>query len=275
MIEVVGVRFQRNKRIYYFNPQKKKLRTGAKVLVENVNGLEVVTVVKENKMIVEADIVLPLKLVVRILTKEDWEQVRTNEEKEEKASNIFMELIKKEALPMRLVAAKYNFDSSHLTFTYTADERVDFRQLVKKLAATFQVRIEMRQINMREKAALIGGVGPCGYDLCCSTFLNDLYGTTIKMVKNQKLSLIPERISGLCGKLLCCVRYEDDVYTILSEHLPDVNQRIQTPEGEGKVIYVNVLTQNVDVLFVKENGTKYRETFKYDSIKKELLELEA
>lgn len=274
MIEVVGVRFERNKRIYYFNPGNKKYRQDSKVLVENVNGLEVVTVVVENKFVEDEDIVTPLKSVVRVLTKEDWEQVRKNKTAEKEAEKIFTQFAERDEIPLRLVAAKYNFDAKHLLFTYTADERIDFRELVKKLAAKFHVRIEMRQINMREKASLVGGIGPCGYDLCCSSFLNDLYGSTIKMVKNQKLSLIPERISGLCGKLLCCIRYEDAVYTELSEHLPDVNQQIETPDGTGKVVYVNVLTQSVDVLFFEKNGTRTRRQYGYDTVKSQLLVLE-
>ncbi|MGL5042946.1 MAG: PSP1 domain-containing protein [Culicoidibacterales bacterium] len=274
MIEVIGVRFEKNKRIYYFNPGNKFYRQNAKVLVENANGHDIVTVVKENQKVEESDVVLPLKNVIRVLSKEDWEQHRKNNEAELKAADIFVDMVEGAEMPLRLVSAKYNFDATHLLFTYTADDRVDFRELVRRLASKFRVRIEMRQISIREKASQIGGIGPCGYDLCCSSFLNDLYGSTIKMVKNQKLSLIPERISGLCSKLLCCIRYEDDVYTVLSEFLPDVNQWIDTPDGNGKVIYVNVLTQVVDVLFTDVKGVKTRGKYHYDTVRKQLLAYE-
>lgn len=274
MIEVVGVRFKQGTRTYYFDPGEIRYCKDTKVIVETKNGLETGTVILENQQIAEDDIVLPLKCVIRQMTDDDWEKVKNNVENEKKAETVFLEKIIEEALDIQLVDVRYNFDATHVVFSYTADNRVDFRNLVKKLAQTLRIRIEMRQINMREKARLIGGVGPCGYDLCCNTFLQDLHGSTIKMVKNQKLTLVPERISGLCGKLLCCLRYENDTYTELAALLPDVNQRIKTPDGIGKVIYVNVLTQKIDVLFVSDSNVYTKKQYNYHELQDALLTLD-
>jgi len=267
MIEVVGVRFKQGTRTYYFDPNHIFYKRHTEVIVETKNGLEVGIVNSANQKVDEADIVLPLKKVIRKMTRADQQQLQQNNETAEQTQAIFLEKVKEEALDIQLVNVSYNFDATHVVFSYTADGRIDFRNLVKKLAYTLRVRIEMRQINMREKARMIGGIGPCGYDLCCSTFLHDLHGATIKMVKNQRLTLVPERISGLCGKLLCCLRYENDIYTELAETLPDVNQIIQTPDGEGKVVYLNVLSQQVDVLFVNEQGIYTKKRYAYEELK--------
>lgn len=271
MIDVVGVRFDNNVRIYYFDPCGLKLRKQDRVIVESMHGLEVVTVVKENQQVADVDIVLPIKPIIRKVTKQDQEQLKMNYKLEKDAYYYFLKELAKVPLEMRLVSVKYSFDRKYVIFCYTADDRVDFREFVKKLALKLRTRIEMRQISMREKARYFGGVGPCGYDLCCSTFLSDLRGSTIKMVKNQKLSLIPERISGLCGKLLCCIRYENETYLELSEYLPDTNKRITTIDGEGKVIYVNVLTQQIDVLFIDEKGNKIRKKYDYNEYRDALI----
>ena len=273
MIEVVGVRFKQGIRTYYFNPNGVKYNKHAEVIVETKNGLEVGNITFENKLVEEDDVVLPLKNVLREVSENDAERLAQNAEREATAKAIFLEKIAEEALRLQLANVHYNFEGTLVVFSYTADNRIDFRELVKKLAQALRVRIEMRQINMREKARLIGGIGPCGYSLCCNTFLHDLHGSTIKMVKNQKLSLVPERISGLCGKLLCCLRYENDVYTELAELLPDVNQEIQTPDGIGKVVYVNALTQKIDVLFTNGKGVPTKKQYHYADLREEILTL--
>lgn len=267
MVEIVGIQFDNNIRVYYFNPQGKRYHKGERVIVNSNNGLELVTVSVPNKKVKKEDVVLPLKNIERKAIKEDFQKVEKQEKYIERAIQVFNRLVKEEKLELKLVSARYSFDGSQITFRYTADNRVDFRELVKKLARELNRRIEMRQINMREKASMIGGVGPCGYDLCCRTFLNDIHGSTIKMVKNQKLSLIPERISGVCDKLLCCLRYEDDMYTELSEHLPDVKQKVVTPDGEGQVVYVNVLSQKVDVVVKLSNGNFQRKQYPYSELR--------
>jgi Uncharacterized homolog of PSP1 len=274
MVEVVGVRFNRNLRIYYFDPQHKQYKKNDRVIVETVNGLDVVTIAVANKTVAEEDVVLPLKPVARALTPEDLKQLEQNEKNAKRAEQIFRKTLTEleEQLDLQLVNVRYNFDATHVVFNYTADERVDFRVLVRKLATQLHVRIEMHQINLREKARIIGGIGPCGYDMCCASFLHDLHGSTIKMIKNQKLSLIPERISGLCGKLLCCIRYENDIYTELAALLPDVNQIIDTPDGKGKVVYVNVINQKIDVQFIGKNGAPTRRQYEYAALKEQLQE---
>lgn len=267
MVEVVGVRFKKGTRMYYFNPQNIFYQKDTNIIAETKNGFEVGVVASANQAVNEDDIVLPLKNIVRKLTKDDERKIKQNEELARKAKAVFAKCVAREKLNLKLVAVHYNFDATHVVFSYTADERIDFRNLVKKLAKNLHVRIEMQQINMREKARLIGGIGPCGYDLCCSTFLQDLHGATIKMVKNQRLTLVPERISGLCGKLLCCLRYENDIYTELAEMLPDVNQIIETPDGIGKVIYLNVLNQKIDVLLPGPQGVQIKKQYHYDDLK--------
>jgi len=272
MIDVIGVRFRNGSRMYYFDPKNVFYSKNTNVIVETQNGLEVGIVSAPNKKTAPTDVALPLKHVVRELTPKDEERLQKNKQLAIKAKKVFAAGIKEEGLSINLVEAHYNFEATHVVFTYTADARVDFRNLVKKLAKNLRVRIEMHQINMREKARLVGGIGPCGYDLCCNTFLQDLHGSTIKMVKNQRLTLVPERISGLCGKLLCCLRYENDMYTELAEMLPDVNQVIETPDGTGKVVYVNIITQKIDVLIGDKPSSAIKKQYHYDELKDKLKE---
>jgi len=270
MIDVIGVRFRKGSRMYYFDPQDISYPKDTDVIVATPNGLEVGTVSAPNKKTEPTDVALPLHPVVRKMTEEDKDRLQKNERLASKAKKVFNQSAEEEKLDIHLVEAHYNFEATHVIFTYTADGRVDFRSLVKKLAKMLRVRIEMRQINMREKARLVGGVGPCGYDLCCNTFLQDLHGSTIKMVKNQRLTLVPERISGLCGKLLCCLRYENDMYMELAELLPDVNETIETPDGTGKVVYVNIITQKIDVLIGDKSSGLLKKQYHYEELKDHL-----
>lgn len=272
MIEVVGVQFAQTKKIYYFDPQKVKYQKEDKVIVETVNGIDLATVIYSNKKVEEQDVVLPLKQIIRLVNEKDKALIRKKLRLEKEAPHIFQRLVKAENLEMKFVGFNVTLDFRYVLFYYTAEDRVDFRQLVKKFAQVYHARIELRQINSREKASMIGGVGPCGYELCCSTFLTDLYGTTIKMAKNQRLSLISERISGLCDKLLCCLRYEDDIYTELARELPDVYDTIQTEDGIGRVVYINCLKQEVDVVF-DSDGVISKKKYVYDDVRKKLLKL--
>jgi cell fate regulator YaaT (PSP1 superfamily) len=270
MIDVIGVRLGNGSRLHYFDPQDVFYSKDTDVIVQTPNGLEVGRVSAPNKKTAPTDVALPLKPVVRKVTAEDVEIFQKNQTLAQKATRVFIKAAEEEGLDMRLVDAHYNFEATHVIFTYTADARVDFRNLVKKLAKLLRVRIEMHQISMREKARIVGGIGPCGYDLCCNTFLQDLHGSTIKMVKNQRLTLVPERISGLCGKLLCCLRYENEMYTELAQVLPDVNEVITTPDGTGKVIYVNIITQKVDVLIQNRSGSTSKKQYHYSELKDSL-----
>lgn len=247
MIEVIGVRFKRAGKIYYFDPGEHQIKKDHYVIVETVRGIEFGKVVIENKKVDEEDVVLPLKKVIRIATEEDKKMVLKNQEKAAAAFKTGLEKIKAHHLEMSLVDVEYTLDRNKIIFYFTADGRIDFRNLVKDLAAIFKTRIELRQIGVRDEAKMLGGIGPCGRMLCCSTFLGDFEPVSIKMAKDQNLSLNPAKISGLCGRLMCCLKYENDDYEAAKNELPDIGEDIDTPYGLGKVVGINILERVVQI----------------------------
>jgi cell fate regulator YaaT (PSP1 superfamily) len=252
MIKVVGVRFKPIGKIYYFHPGELKLAAGDKVVVETVRGQEFGEVAVGNKEVAEKEIVTPLKPVLRIATEEDHKRVAANKRKEKKAFNICLEKIASHKLPMKLVEVEYSFDNSKIIFYFTADGRVDFRELVRDLAAVFRTRIELRQIGVRDEAKMIGGLGSCGRVLCCRSFLGEFEPVSIRMAKEQNLSLNPGKISGICGRLMCCLRYEAETYEKTRERLPREGTTVITPEGPGKVVGVNIIKETVQVKLQNE-----------------------
>ena len=233
MYEVVGVRFKKAGKIYYFSPDNIELVKGQCAIVETSRGIEYGEVVVGPKLVPEEDIVSPLKKVIRRATEEDAQKVRENKAKEKEAFDICGEKIEEHKLPMKLVDVEYTFDNSKVIFYFTADGRVDFRELVKDLASIFRTRIELRQIGVRDEAKMIGGLGPCGRPLCCKSFLGEFEPVSIKMAKEQNLSLNPTKISGICGRLMCCLKYEQSHYEEVREHMPRLNSEIITPRGRG------------------------------------------
>ncbi|SEQ09702.1 PSP1 domain-containing protein [Piscibacillus halophilus] len=258
MVEVIGVRFKKAGKIYYFDPGEVQMTTEDYVIVETVRGVEFGKVVIANKQVDEEDVVLPLKKVIRLADDKDKLTVSENKEKTEEAFRVCQEKIKQHDLDMNLVDAEYTFDRNKIIFYFTADGRVDFRELVKDLAAIFKTRIELRQIGVRDEAKMLGGIGPCGRMLCCSTFLGDFEPVSIKMAKDQNLSLNPAKISGLCGRLMCCLKYENDQYEEAKRELPDIGEVINTSNGQGKVVGLNMLEKLVQVeLFELERVVEY------------------
>jgi cell fate regulator YaaT (PSP1 superfamily) len=247
LVEVVGIRFKQAGKIYYFDPGMLQLTTDDYVIVETVRGIEFGKVVIARKLVDEDDIVLPLKKVIRVADDKDKVTVLENREKSQEAFAICEEKIKEHDLEMKLVDVEYTFDRNKVIFYFTADGRVDFRDLVKDLAAIFKTRIELRQIGVRDEAKLLGGIGPCGRMLCCSTFLGDFEPVSIKMAKDQSLSLNPTKISGLCGRLMCCLKYENDEYEEAKKMLPDIGEGITTPHGQGTVVGLNILERVIQV----------------------------
>ena len=245
--EVVGVQFKQVGKKYFFDPNGFELKKGDYVLVETVRGMEFGTVVIAPKLVGEEDVFLPLKPVMRIATEEDIEKHRQNKADEAYTIEACEQLIVKNKLDMQLLGCEYTFDRTKLIFYFTAEGRVDFRQLVKDLAYTFRLRIELRQIGVRDAAKMIGGLGPCGRVLCCTSFLGEFATVTIKMAKNQQLSLNPSKISGVCGKLLCCLKYENETYVELMKRLPDVGNRVLTELGEGRVRSINMISETLMV----------------------------
>ncbi|HBI55877.1 MAG TPA: stage 0 sporulation protein [Firmicutes bacterium] len=244
---VVGVRFKDAGKIYYFNPEQLQLTEGRPVIVETVRGVEFGWVVVAPKQVSGDEVILPLKRVVRVAQAEDLHKLEENQEKSREALTICAEKIQKHGLDMRLVDAEYTFDNSKVIFYFTADGRIDFRNLVKDLASVFKTRIELRQIGVRDEAKMLGGLGSCGRPLCCSTFLNEFEPVSIRMAKDQNLSLNPAKISGVCGRLMCCLRYESDHYHEARKCMPNVGAVVDTPSGPGKVVEANVLKGQVRV----------------------------
>jgi cell fate regulator YaaT (PSP1 superfamily) len=252
MLTIVGIRFRPAGRIYHFDPQGATYTNGQYVIVETVRGVEAGRVVLASKKIAESDLSDPLKPVLRLASEDELRMMLSFKGKEKEALVQCAYHVAQHSLPMKLVEAEYTFDGSRLTFYFTADERVDFRALVRDLAATFRTRIELRQIGARDQAKLQGGVGPCGKTLCCSSWISDFGVVSIKMAKEQDLPLNPAKISGVCGRLLCCLAYENDNYIQARREMPQVGTFLDTPGGSGKVISVNVPRSSVDVLL--ENG---------------------
>ncbi len=257
MIKVIGVRFKKAGKIYYFDPDNIDVKKDQNVIVETARGVEFGEVVVGSKDITEDEIVAPLKKVLRIATLEDEIINKENKEKQRNAFKICLEKIEEHKLEMKLIDVEYTFDNNKVIFYFTADGRVDFRELVKDLAAIFRTRIELRQIGVRDEAKMIGGIGPCGVSLCCSTWLGEFEPVSIKMAKEQNLSLNPTKISGICGRLMCCLRYEHESYIELRRGLPNPGEKVVTPEGSGIVMDNNVLLESVKVrLILKENNKK-------------------
>lgn len=253
MIKVVGIRFQRAGKIYYFDPLDYDLETAMHVIVETARGVEMGTVLIPPKEVDDDKVVQPLKPVIRIATDDDEKVMEKNKEKEAEAYVICKEKIAKHGLDMKLVSAEYTFDNNKLLFYFTADGRIDFRELVKDLASVFRTRIELRQIGVRDETKMLGGIGICGRELCCKSYLTDFVPVSIKMAKEQNLSLNPTKISGVCGRLMCCLKNEQETYEYLNSRLPSVGDSVTTPTGmHGEVSGVNVLRQLVKV--VVDNG---------------------
>ncbi|MDQ0974227.1 cell fate regulator YaaT (PSP1 superfamily) [Neobacillus niacini] len=247
MYDVVGVRFKKAGKIYYFDPGDLSIQKDDFVIVETVRGVEYGRAVVPRKQVEEHDVVLPLKKVVRIADHKDRMIVEENKQAAQEAYDVCNEKVNGHQLDMKLVDVEYTFDRNKIIFYFTADGRVDFRELVKDLASIFRTRIELRQIGVRDEAKMLGGIGPCGRMLCCSTFLGDFDPVSIKMAKDQNLSLNPTKISGLCGRLMCCLKYENDEYEAAKEQLPDLGEIIQTPQGRGKVVGLNILERVLQV----------------------------
>lgn len=247
MVTVVGVRFKKAGKIYYFDPNNIEIKKNDSVIVETARGIEFGQVVVGPKQVLEEDIISPLKSVIRVATEEDENIHKENKEKEEYALEVCTDKIKKHNLDMNLVEVEYTFDNNKVIFYFTADGRVDFRELVKDLASVFKTRIELRQIGVRDEAKMLGGIGPCGRSLCCSTWLGDFEPVSIKMAKDQSLSLNPAKISGICGRLFCCLKYEHDLYAEILQKLPNVGSKVLTPDGKGIVVETNVISELVKV----------------------------
>ncbi len=258
MIEIIGVKFSGAGKSYYFDPKGIRTEQGQHVLVETSRGIEMGKVVIPNQMIEESEVVSPLKPMIRIATEADFKQAEENKEKEKEAFALATEKIAEHKLDMKLVGAEYTFDRSKILFYFTADGRVDFRDLVKSLAGVFRTRIELRQIGVRDEARQLGSLGICGRFLCCSTFLNDFHPVSIKMAKEQGLSLNPTKISGVCGRLMCCLQYEQNAYEDMLSKMPKRGDKVETPDGVGIVADTATLKGQIKVKFVDDNGETLR-----------------
>ncbi len=246
MVKVVGVRFKKAGKVYYFDPGDLAIEVGHRVIVETARGTEHGEVVVGIKEVKEEDVIQPLKQVIRIATEADHEHMEENRVKAAKAFDIALEKIERHGLPMKLIDSEYTFDDSKLIFYFTADGRVDFRELVKDLASVFKTRIELRQIGVRDEAKVIGGIGPCGRSLCCASFLGDFEPVSIRMAKEQNLSLNPTKISGICGRLMCCLKYESDVYKEAKDELPYKGSIVLTAYGESDMTDLAALEDQDD-----------------------------
>ncbi|MBR4993853.1 MAG: stage 0 sporulation family protein [Lachnospiraceae bacterium] len=267
MIKVIGVRFRTAGKIYFFNPLEFPVKRGDNVIVETARGIEFGTVVGDPRMVEDDKVIQPLKPVIRIANERDIEQEKNNKVKEKEAFKICLEKIKKHGLEMKLIDAEYTFDNNKVLFYFTADGRIDFRELVKDLAAVFKTRIELRQIGVRDETKILGGIGICGRPLCCHSHLSEFIPVSIKMAKEQNLSLNPAKISGVCGRLMCCLKHEQDTYEDLNRRLPGVGDFVTTDDGlKGTVASVNVLRQLVKIV-VEENDEKEMHEYPADRLK--------
>ncbi|MCI9174220.1 MAG: stage 0 sporulation family protein [Lachnospiraceae bacterium] len=281
MVKIVGVRFRTAGKIYYFDPQDYEITLGSHVIVETARGVEFGTVMIAPKEVEADQVVQPLKPVIRVATAEDEKTEAKNLQKEKEAFKICLGKIQKHKMEMKLVDAEYTFDNNKLLFYFTADGRIDFRELVKDLASVFRTRIELRQIGVRDETKILGGIGICGRPLCCNTFLSEFAPVSIKMAKEQNLSLNPSKISGVCGRLMCCLKNEEETYEYLNSRLPHVGDYVTTDDRlKGEVNSVNVLRQTVKVLVEVDDEKEIRE-YKVEQLrfkpkrKKEHLKLSA
>jgi len=255
MVNVVGVRFKKAGKVYYFDPGDFNIEIDTYVIVETARGIEFGQVVIPNRQISEEQIVAPLKKVLRIATDDDKKHAEENEKKEKEAFGICLQKIKDHNLAMKLIDVEYTFDNNKILFYFTADGRIDFRELVKDLASVFKTRIELRQIGVRDESKMMGGLGVCGRVLCCKSFLGEFQPVSIKMAKEQGLSLNPTKISGTCGRLMCCLKYEQEAYEDLLKKAPNVGALVETPEGQGVIMEVSLLKEKVKVKLDKGNET--------------------
>ena len=257
MTKVVGVRFRQVGKIYFFAPGQYNVEVGQHVIVETARGIEYTNVVLGEREVEDSAVVQPLKAIIRISTPDDDEREAKNREKEKEAYKICLEKIKKHNLEMKLIKVEYTFDNNKVLFYFTADGRIDFRELVKDLAAVFKTRIELRQIGVRDETKILGGIGSCGRPLCCATYMPEFIPVSIKMAKEQNLSLNPSKISGVCGRLMCCLKNEQETYEELNSNLPNVGDYVTTPEKlKGEVSSVNVLRQLVKVIVTLDGDEK-------------------
>ena len=268
MTKIVGIRFRNVGKIYYFDPKNYKMQVGDHVIVETARGIEYGYVVLGNREVDETKVIPPLKPVIRMATDEDRAIEAKNKEKEKEAFKICQEKIKKHNLEMKLIDAEYTFDNNKVLFYFTADGRIDFRELVKDLASVFKTRIELRQVGVRDETKIMGGIGICGRPLCCHSYLSEFIPVSIKMAKEQNLSLNPTKISGVCGRLMCCLKNEEETYEVLNSKLPGIGDTVTTADGlRGEVHSVNVLRQTVKVIVVVDKDEKEIREYKVDQLK--------
>lgn len=268
MVKVIGVRFRNAGKIYYFAPGKYEIKSGQHVIVETARGIEYGYVVLGTREVEDGKVVQPLKSVIRMATKEDEAVEEANKKKEKDAFKVCLEKIRKHNLEMKLIDVEYTFDNNKILFYFTADGRIDFRELVKDLAAVFKTRIELRQVGVRDETKIVGGIGICGRPLCCHSYLSEFIPVSIKMAKEQNLSLNPTKISGVCGRLMCCLKNEEETYEYLNSKLPNVGDYVTTDDGlKGEVHSVNVLRQIVKVIVVVDKDEKEIRDYKVDQLK--------
>ena len=258
MVKVAGVKFKTAGKIYYFDPEELEVQLGDSVIVETARGMEFGMVAMEITEVDESEVVTPLKRIIRIADEKDHLQHEENLKKKKRAMDLCQEKIDKHGLVMKLIDVEYTFDNSKIVFYFTADGRVDFRELVKDLAGVFKMRIELRQIGVRDEAKMLGGIGSCGRDLCCHSWLSDFQPVSIKMAKVQNISLNPSKISGICGRLMCCLKYENDIYMEFRKGMPDIGEKVRTPDGFGKVVDTNLLERDVKVRLYLDDKPKGR-----------------
>ena len=268
MIKVIGVRFRSAGKIYYFSPGKLEIKSGDHVIVETARGVEYGHVVLGNREVEDSKVVQPLKSVIRMVTKDDEIREQNNRKKEKDAFKICQEKIRKHNLEMKLIDVEYTFDNNKILFYFTADGRIDFRELVKDLASVFKTRIELRQVGVRDETKIVGGIGICGRALCCHSYLSEFIPVSIKMAKEQNLSLNPTKISGVCGRLMCCLKNEEETYEYLNSKLPNVGDYVNTDDGlKGEVHSVNVLRQTVKVIVIVDKDEKEIREYKVDQLR--------
>ena len=268
MIKVIGVRFRNAGKIYYFSPGNMEIKTGDHVIVETARGIEYGYVVLGSRDVEESKVIQPLKSVIRMATKDDKNKEQLNRAKEKDAFKICQEKIRKHNLEMKLIDVEYTFDNNKILFYFTADGRIDFRELVKDLASVFKTRIELRQVGVRDETKIVGGVGICGRALCCHSYLTEFIPVSIKMAKEQNLSLNPTKISGVCGRLMCCLKNEEETYEYLNSKLPGIGDYVTIDDGlKGEVQSVNVLRQLVKVIVVVEKDEKEIREYKVEQLK--------
>lgn len=259
MAKVVVVKFKRGCKTYYFSPGKTQPKHGQGVIVETSRGLEYATVVEPEREVADEALAAPLKPVVRLATERDEEAVAANEARRGEAMRICKEKIRKHGLEMKLIDCEFTFDGSKVVFTFTAEGRVDFRELVRDLASVFHIRIELKQVGIRDETRILGGIAPCGREVCCAGCMPDFKKVSIKMAKNQGLSLNPGKISGLCGRLMCCLSYENEYYAGACRQMPKIGASVSTPEGKGTVVSANMLKMLVRVKIEKDGALIYRD----------------